>query len=154
MTASLLVVVGGFAGSGRAVGGMNIAGHPARVTSTSETVVLGSKNFAPNGIGWGTAHPRVIFNGGDPNGKAIHLTWRSWGRSSTSAHGLTYLFRPGGGYYSKPGAIVLLAYGIGRCSPGGPRAYLHLRAREASRPGGPYGPWFAWGGQRNLCRWS
>ena len=123
-------------------------------STTAGEVVLGSKHFVRYGIGWGTAHPRVIFNGGDPNGKAFNIRWNGWGSRVAVGHGLTWLFRPNGGYYSKPGAIELRAYRVGKCSARGPRAYLRLRAREAVRPGGPLGPWFRWGGQRTLCHWS
>src|SRR5215471_11259125 len=70
-------------------------------------VVLGKKHLLRYGVGWGTVHPRLIFNGGDPSGKAWHLTWSSWGAASAYARGLTWIFRPKGGYYSKPAAIQL-----------------------------------------------
>jgi hypothetical protein len=115
------------------------------------SVVLGKKHLLAYGIGWGTAHPRLIFNGGDPSGKAWHLRWRNWGAPSASARGLTWIFRPKGGYYRKPGAIELRASRIGRCTPHGPRAYTRLRARVAVRPGGHLTHWFAWGGWKSTC---
>jgi hypothetical protein len=33
-------------------------------------VVLGKKNLLRYGIGWGTPRPPLIFNGGDPSGRA------------------------------------------------------------------------------------
>ena len=114
-------------------------------------VVLGKKDLLMYGIGWGTAHPRTIFNGGDPNGRAWGLHWTRWGASRSLARGRTWIFKPAGGYYSKPGAIELRASRIGRCTAGGPRAYTRLQAREAVRPGGPLGRWFVWGGWKSLC---
>jgi hypothetical protein len=91
-------------------------------------VVLGKTHLLTYGVGWGTARPRLIFNGGDPSGKAWQLTWSSWGAASAYAHGLTWISRPnGGGYYSKPGAIQLRASRIGRCTAHGPRAYTLQR---------------------------
>jgi len=115
-------------------------------------VVLGKKHLLTYGVGWGTVHPRLIFNGGDPSGKAWHLTWSSWGATSASARGLTWISKPRGGYYSKPGAIQLRASRIGRCTAHGPRAYTHLQARVAARPGGRLGKWFAWGGWKSICK--
>ena len=115
-------------------------------------VVLGKKHLLTYGVGWGSVHPRLIFNGGDPSGKAWHLTWRSWGAASTFARGLTWISRPKGGYYSKPGAIQLRASRISRCTAHGPRAYTHLQARVAVRPGGRLSKWFAWGGWKNICK--
>jgi len=123
-------------------------------TYSNGSIVLGSKAFTLYGIGWGTPHPRVIFNGGDPSGRAWNIRWSNWGAGVAIGHGLNWLFRPQGGYYGTPGVIEVRAYGIGRCSPTGPRAYLHLQARVPARPGGSLGRWFAWGGQRNLCHWS
>lgn len=119
---------------------------------TSEPVLGKWKLTGQYAIGWGTAHPRVIYNGGVPSGKAWHLHWTNWGRQATTAHGLTWLYRPNGGYYARPGAIELRAYRLARCTTGGRPAYTRLSARVATRPGGPLGHWFAWGGWRTLCR--
>lgn len=118
-------------------------------------VVLGTKNlFSPDGRGWGTAHPRLIYNGGDPNGRAWNLRWVGWGSAVALGRGLTWIFRPSGGYFTKPGLIELRAYRVSRCSPNGPRAYTRLHARESLRPGGPFGRWFAWAHLRTICRRS
>jgi len=116
-------------------------------------VVLGRADLTGRyGIGWGTAHPSVIYNGGVPSGKAWNVRWSHWGAASSTAHGLTSLYRPNGGYYSKPGAIELRAYRIGQCVAGGKPAYTRLAARVAIRPGGTPGRWFAWGGWHTVCR--
>jgi hypothetical protein len=128
------------------------AGVPAAGGELSRTdVLLGKKGLLPYGIGWGAAHPKVIYNGGDPNGRAWKLHWSHWGAGVTHARGRTWIFRPHGGYYAKPGAIELRASRIRRCTTSGPRAYTRLHAREAVRPGGPLGHWFAWGGWKSIC---
>jgi hypothetical protein len=118
---------------------------------SSSQIVLGKANLLPNGRGWGTAHPRLIDNGGDPNGKAWDLQWTGWGSPVAQAHGLTWIFRPNGGYFGEPGAIQLRASKIGRCTSNGPRAYTQLEAREALRPGGRLSKWFVWGGWKSTC---
>jgi hypothetical protein len=114
--------------------------------------VLGNANLAPSATGWGTAHPALIFNGGVPSGRAWNLRWSSWGNGAATARGLTWLYRPNGGYYGKPGLIELRAYRLGQCVAGGPPAYTRLVARSATRPGGPLGRWHAWGGWHSTCR--
>jgi len=116
-------------------------------------IVIGSKDALPFGIGWGTARPRMLHNGGVPSGIAFKIRWSNWGGRVAVGRGLNWIYRPRGGYYAKPVPIDLRASGIGRCSPKGPRAYIHLKARVPSRPGGPVGPWFTWSGVRNLCHW-
>ena len=116
-------------------------------------VVLGKNHLLDGGRGWGRAHPASVDNGGDPSGDAFALRWAGWGDPSAYAHGLNWIFRPDGGYYREPGEIELRAYRLGQCVAGGPRAYTRLEARVVSRPGGPLGAWFAWGGWTTLCRW-
>ena len=135
-----------------------VAGVALLVLGTADAastgVVLGKKHLLRDGIGWGTAHPRLIFNGGDPSGQARRLVWHDWGAPVATARGLTSIYRPKGGYYRKPGAIELRASHLGRCTPHGPRAYTFLQARVAVRPGGRLGHWFAWGGWKSICHWS
>lgn len=114
-------------------------------------VALGSASFAPTGIGFGTAHPDEIFNGGDPSGHATKIRWHGWGAGVATGSGLNAIFKPGGGYYSKLARIEFRATRIRRCSRTGPRAYMHLSARVPNYPGGPLGPWFSWAGARSIC---
>lgn len=114
-------------------------------------VVLGKKQVRPNALGFGTTHPRLIFNGGGRSGRAWHLSWRQWGTVATYARGLTWIVRPRGGYYRNPGSIELRASRIGRCSRPRPLAYTFLQARTALRPGGRLGHWLAWGGWKSTC---
>lgn len=125
----------------------------ARSVSSRGAVVLGSKRAAlPDGYGFGTSRPGAIFNGGDPSGLVTHIRWTSWGQSVATGRGLNAIFMPQGGYYAQLVAIQLHAYDVGKCTAHGPRAYRKLSAREPSRPGGPLGPWFAWGGRHTtIC---
>jgi hypothetical protein len=114
-------------------------------------VVLGKKNVLPNSVGFGTAHPRLIFDGRGRNGRAWHLSWRQWGAAIAQARGLAWIVSPRGGYYGKPGSIELRASRIGRCSRSRPLAYTFLQARTAVRPGGRLGHWLAWGRWKSTC---
>jgi hypothetical protein len=116
-------------------------------------VVLGKKNLLRYGIGWGTPRPPLIFNGGDPSGRAWNLRWSGWGAGFAVGRGLTWILSPHGGYYKKPGVVEFRAYRLARCSRAGPRAYTRLQVRAALRPGGPLSRWFAWGGWRSICHW-
>lgn len=127
--------------------------HRSATAMASERTVLGAHAFAPNGRGFGRARPRIIFNGGDPSGYVDHIHWHSWGHRVAKARGLNAIFRPGGGYYSRRVWIKLRASHLGRCHPGGPRAYRHLSYRAPSRPGGRLGRWHTWSGQPSLCHW-
>jgi hypothetical protein len=114
--------------------------------------VLGSHNAVPDGgTGWGSYRPHLIFNGGDPSGRAFDISWSRWGSPTVYGRGLNYIFKPKGGYYPKPVRIELRATDLGRCAPGGPSAYTHLEARVPVRPGGPLGSWFPWGSWPNIC---
>jgi hypothetical protein len=132
--------------------GFMLGSIPASADLKSGTIVLGKKNLLSDGTGWGSAHPSVIFNGGDPSGRAWNLQWIDWGTAVARARGLTSIFAPHGGYEAKPGVIELRASVIGRCSPTGPPAYTRLEARESASPGGPLGRWFVWGGWRTICQ--
>jgi hypothetical protein len=126
------------------------SGTPARSADHGQ-VVLGSSKVVHNAVGWGTAHPRRIDNGGVPSGKAFSLRWTSWGTSVAHARGFTWIYTPHGGYYGKPGAIEMRAFRIGQCIAGGPRAYTRLQIRVARKPGGRLSGWFSWGGWHGIC---
>jgi hypothetical protein len=122
------------------------------VSPGNSPVVLGSRSFGvPGESGWGTAHPDVIYNGGDPSGYVWKIRWKNWGAPIATGRGLTYRFRPLGGYYKKAVNIELRASSIGRCSPSGPRAYRRLVVRANVRPGGRFSAWYAWGGSSQVC---
>jgi hypothetical protein len=113
---------------------------------------LGSPaHLAPAAQGWGKAHPRHVFNGGDPSGEVAKLVWSHWGDATATGRGVTWLLRPEGGYYARPGRIVLRAEGLGVCADGTP-AYTRLEFRVAHRPGGPVGRhWHLWAGDGDIC---
>jgi hypothetical protein len=118
--------------------------------TSDEQIVLGSRHVVQHGVGWGTAEPREVFNGGVPNGKAWNIRWSNWGGAIARGHGLTWIYTPHDGYYRKPAVIELRAHAIGRCSPKGPRVYLI--SRRAKRPArGSLGSWFQWGGWPDGC---
>jgi len=112
-------------------------------------IVLGGKEFAPNGEGWGTERPHQIFNGGDPSGLVTHIRWRSWGGPTAIGWGRNPIFKPHGGYYRRPVRIELRASAVGSCE--GRRAYTRLSFREPSRPGSKLGPWRLWSGASRFC---
>lgn len=121
----------------------------------SEEPVLGAQGLMGEyGKGWGKVRPAKIYNGGVPSGYVYAIHWRKWGKSSAIGSGLTSLYKPGGGYYNRPGTILLRAYRLGSCSQGRP-AYTRLRARWAKKPQEPVtGKWHRWGPvEGNICRW-
>lgn len=125
---------------------------PVTAARGTEVPALGSPaHLAPAARGWGKAHPHHVFNGGDPSGEVAQLSWRHWGAATATGRGVTWLLRPEGGYYARPGRIVLRAEALGTC-PDGTTAYTHLELRVAHRPGGQVGKhWRAWGGDGDIC---
>jgi hypothetical protein len=121
---------------------------PVTQASGADEPALGSPaHLAPAAQGWGKPHPGHVFNGGDPSGEVAKLSWRHWGAPTATGRGVTWLLRPEGGYYGRPGRIVLRAEGLGTC-PDGTAAYTRLEFRVADRPGGPVGKrWHPWGGE-------
>jgi hypothetical protein len=119
-------------------------------SQAAATVVLGSKDFAPNGWGWGKPRPRSVFNGGDPSGLVKHIHWKRWGTAVAVGHGLNPLFKPQGGYYRKLGRVKLRVDRIRKCH--GRRAYTRLMIRLPRHPGGALvGPWRLWAGASSIC---
>ena len=81
----------------------------AEATGADEPALGSPAHLAPHGRGWGKAHPRHVFNGGDPSGEVAKLEWKHWGAATATGRGVTWLLRPEGGYYARPGRIVLRA---------------------------------------------
>lgn len=113
---------------------------------------LGSPgHLAPLAKGYGKVAPRYLNNGGDPSGEVARLAWKHWGGATAKGRGVTWLLRPEGGFFARPGRIVLRASGLGTC-PDGTRAYTHLEYRIAPRPGAPVGHrWGLWEGDGDIC---
>jgi hypothetical protein len=117
------------------------------------SVVLGSAAFAtPDGEGWGSARPARVFNGGDPSGLVTEIHWTSWGSSTAVGYGLNSIFKPGGGYYSRPVIVELRAQALGHC--GSRPAYTQLAIRGPSKPEGRLGSWHLWSEAKSLCRFG
>lgn len=62
--------------------------------------MLGRSGLFPSGKGWGTAHPRTIFNGGSPGGLAERIRWTGSGRATARGQGVIAAYKPRGGYYA------------------------------------------------------
>jgi hypothetical protein len=142
------------AGTAAAAAGAAPPAAQSRLAAAARQVpVLGSKAFEPghNDRGFGHAHPKRIFNGGDPSGLITHIQWTQWGAATAHGWGKTYIFKPQGGYYPRPVRAELRAGRLGHCSSTSPLAYRHLAVREPSKPGGKLGAWFSWSGRSSIC---
>src|SRR5262249_17932337 len=115
---------------------------PPVIAVVAATVVLGSSAFAPNGNGFGTAHPSHFHNGGDPNGGVNTIHGAGWGRAVAHGRGLNPIFEPQGGYFPREARVRLRAQRLGSCGAG--PAYTELFIRAPQWPGGPLGPWWRW----------
>jgi hypothetical protein len=120
-----------------------------RLLASADIVLGGVVYGGEYGKGWGTAHPKTIYNGGDPSGLISDVHWSSWGGDVARGRGRNSIFKPQGGYYRHQVTIQLKAKRIGSCE--GRRAYLKLFIREPRKPGGPLGPWLSWSGSRTIC---
>lgn len=125
---------------------------PVTEARSADEPALGSPaHLAPAAQGWGKVAPRHVFNGGDPSGEVAKLDWRHWGEATATGRGVTWLLRPAGGYYARPGRVVLRAEQLGSC-PDGTTAYTRLEFRVAHRPGGPVSRhWRPWAGSGDIC---
>ena len=118
---------------------------------SAEQVVLGSKTYdhgVPvtwHWLGWGTARPPVVSNGGDPGGVVFNIHWHKWGQPIATAYARTSIYLAKRGWYWGVW-IEVRAVLIGKCPNADARAYLHLQVRERKRLNGPLGPWIEWGG--------
>ena len=116
-----------------------------------QRIVLGSKDFAPYGKGFGRVKPKKIFNGGTVTGLVKSIRWRHWGDAIAKGRGRGYQYRPGGGIYRRTVKVKLRARKRGECPGENRPAYKQLEAKYQKRPGGEFGQWFKWGGSRTIC---
>jgi hypothetical protein len=124
---------------------------PVTSAAAGEPVLGSPAHLAPAAKGWGKVAPHHVFNGGDPSGEAARIEWRHWGGPTATGRGVTWLLRPEGGYYARPGRIVLRAEALGTC-PDGTAGFTLLEFRIAHRPGGPVGRrWHPWAGTGDIC---
>src|SRR5919197_5239461 len=100
----------------------------ASPASAARSPVLGKKGLMPYGTGWGSAHPREIFNGGAPSGSVSRIRWRHWGAATATGSGRAPTYKPGGGYYAKLVRVQLRATRLGRCRGGHRPAHTRLNA--------------------------
>jgi hypothetical protein len=115
-------------------------------------VILGPRGSGASGTkGYGHAHPKIIYNGGDPSGDIQHIRWKHWGSATSTGRGKTSVFKPHGGYYTTPALVELRASHVEHCVDGGGWAYTLLKAREPKKPGGRLGKWFVWSNTETLC---
>jgi hypothetical protein len=125
----------------------------AAIAQSASQPLLGSRDFAaPYGKGFGTPHPRTIYNGGVPSGLIEGITWESWGDAVAFGRGLGHQYKPRGGYYAKRVKVRLRAEKLGTCPGSGRPAYTRLKAKFQKRPGGAFGPWFLWSGAGSICK--
>ncbi len=115
----------------------------APAPAVAQSPVLGSRDFAPIGTGWGTVAPKKIHNGGAPSGGMHNITWKGWGAAIAYGRGTGAIYRPGGGYFP-PVRMRLRARRLGTCPGHTERAYTLLEVRSPPWPGGPLGPWVTW----------
>ncbi len=123
----------------------------ATVAAAGSTPVLGAKAFAPEGGGFGKAHPKSIFNGDDQDGYVGSITWTHWGSETADGTGRKPIFKTGGGYYSQMAKAQLRATDLGPCPGSTVMAYRHLDFRVPTRPGGKLGAWKHWAGGHSIC---
>jgi hypothetical protein len=146
-----VIIVGGISGATSTITVSKGAVHNTPSASSANCMpILGSQTYSVDGMGFGTCRPHLISNGGDPSGIASSITWNSWGTTSAIGFGENAIAMPKGGYYRQLVRIELRATDIGHCPGSTALSYRQLYGREPTRPGGPLGLWFLWGG-RSIC---
>ncbi len=123
-------------------------------TAAADSPVLGSPEYLENGVGWGTAMPVDIGNGGAPSGFLSEIIWQGWGEAVASGSGIASIYKPQGGYYGGHPRIPLRAGDLGTCPGRTELAYRSLEFRLPPWPGAPLGPWLKWSGSLDLCDYS
>ncbi len=113
----------------------------------------GSKDYAPTGRGFGSAHPKQIHNGGVASGWVHNIRWQRWGKKVAFGVGLGHQYKPSGGYYRKHVKVRLHARRLGYCGNSNWPAYTKLKVRIEKKPGGPFTRWFSWSGTSTICEW-
>lgn len=91
--------------------------HPHR----SAVPTLGLRDWGgaglPSARGFGVVRPGEIFNGGDPTGLVVNITWRSWGGKTAIGTGTGYYVAPGQKVYqSKATRATVYAYDLTTCA--------------------------------------
>ena len=90
--------------------------------------VLGRRagTFDYNSRGFGEIRPGTVFNGGDPTGLVMHITWSSWGGSTAIGTGVSDYVGPNQSVATGTQEKVrIVAFDLGTC-----RGKLMYRAVE------------------------
>jgi hypothetical protein len=152
MWAASCAVVLVAAACGSSSGGGTHAQRPSSSPLPITSAVLGSADFFPrhNDAGFGSAHPSLIYNGGDGVGRVVQVRWSDWGQEVAYGIGKSYSIRPEGGYYHGTVIVKLRATGLGACA--GATGYQWLWEKRQRRPHGEkWYPWSRWWGKQSLC---
>jgi hypothetical protein len=87
--------------------------------STPSGPLLGAVWCGDSCVGYGTAEPTQVFNGGDPTGDVSDITWTGWGTAHATGSGTSTYVPPGedvaSGY---PAPATIVAFDLGTCGNG------------------------------------
>jgi hypothetical protein len=105
--------------------------------------VLGA-TWAPGTVGYGTARPSELFNGGVATGHVFDIVWDSWGDDPAVGHGIGYYSATGGSSSALEHPATVVAFDLGDCD--GRNGYRQVRwffveQGQAIDLGGE--PWYA-----------
>lgn len=82
--------------------------------------------FGYNSRGFGEVRPATVFNGGDPTGLVMHITWSSWGGNTAIGAGVSDYVGPNQSVATGTQEKVrIVAFDLGTC-----RGKLMYRAVE------------------------
>ena len=69
-----------------------------------------------NGQGWGKVRPTTVFNGGDPTGLVMHITWSSWGGNVATGTGESDWVGPNQTVATgTQETVTIVAFNLGTC---------------------------------------
>lgn len=72
--------------------------------------------FGYNGRGFGKVRPATVFNGGDPTGLVMHITWSSWGGSTAAGTGTSDWVGPNQSVATgTQETVTIVAFNLGTC---------------------------------------
>ena len=135
-------------------GGAIVGSSSADPEQRGQQPLLGSKDFAPLGRGFGTVKPKQIHNGGVPSGWVHNIRWRNWGKPVAYGVGRGHQYKPKGGYYKRHVNVRFRATRLGYCGDSNREAYTLLKVRIQKKPGGSkLTKWFRWAGAGTICEW-
>lgn len=72
--------------------------------------------FDSNSQGFGEVRPATVYNGGDPTGLVMHITWSSWGGSTATGTGDSDWVGPGQSVATgTQETVTIVAFDLGTC---------------------------------------